>query len=663
MSPFPYTGYAGKYLRVNLTTKDISIYDLPEEWAELYLGGNGIGTKILWDEVPPEVDPLSPENKLILATGPLCGGPMPNSSRVEFIAKSPLTGIYGDSNAGGCLGPELKFAGYDLVIFEGHSSSPVYLLIKDDLVELRDASHLWGLGGYETETWLQQELHDPQVKTVVIGPAGENLVRYAAIMVSFSRHAARSGMGAVMGSKNLKAIAVRGTRGIHLHDPIGLRDYSYKLHQILRKNEFFTGVKSFGTPGLVSLMNPMGRFPTKNFQYGSFEGFKEISGETLKQEHFVRDIACFDCPIGCDKTYSYVGEDNQEVKTFSVEYETLNSLGAGVLNRDLSTVLKGNVICDDLGMDTMSAGRAISFAMELAEKGILSTAEWDGLDLSWGNAHTILELLRRIAFKEGFLGNLLAEGAARAAKILGRNADRYAMHVKGQDISAQDGRAQQSMGLAHVTSSRGADHLKAFPVIDETGYPSEGVRRYGEKYMPELIDPLATRYKAFIVKDGEDFGAIVDSSGNCKSGGTFVMSEIYWKEQAKAIHLMTGMEIDEEKLKIIGERIYNLQRSYNAIHGISKSDDVLPWRMTQVPSPSGNAKGSICHLEIMLPQYYTLRGWDSDTGTPTTETLKRLGLEAIVDKLNESFRSGSGAQVRAALGWAEPYTGPVEDEL
>ncbi len=344
-----------------------------------------------------------------------------------------------------------------------------------------------------------------------------------------------------------------------------------------------------------------------------------------------------------------------------MEYETLNALGACVYNRNLPALLKGNELCDDLGLDTISAGRAVAFAMELRERGILKTEECEGLDLSWGNYHTLLDLLKRISRREGFLGDLLAEGASRAAKWLGRDADYFAMHVKGQDIPAQDGRAQQSMGLAHVTSSRGADHLKAFPVIDETGYPSEASRRYGEQYLPELVDPLATKYKAMLVKDGEDFGAVVDSSGNCKSGGTFVMAEVYWEEQAQSLSATTGMSIDAEQLMLIGERIYNLQRCYNALHGITRVDDVLPWRFTKSPSPSGNAKGSVCRLEEMLPEYYVLRGWDPETGLPRKETLERLGLHGVADRLTKALESGLAQTRRAHLGWASPRTDPPRD--
>ncbi|MBU0512969.1 MAG: 4Fe-4S binding protein [Chloroflexi bacterium] len=660
---FHYQGYAGQYLRVDLSSGEIQKLPLPVEWAENYLGGNGIGTKILWDEVPASVEPLAPGNKLILATGPLCGSPVPNSGRVEFIGKSPLTGIYGDANAGGHLGPELKMAGYDLVIFEGRSPEPVYLYINDEQVELRPAGHLWGLGTFETETRLRNETNLPQFKTAIIGPAGENLVRYACIQVTSRRSAARSGLGAVMGSKNLKAIAVRGTRGFPISNPELTLDITLKYHRAIRENEFFPGVHKFGTAGLVSLMHFMGRFPTQNHRLGSFEDFIPISAEALHENHFVRDIACNNCPVGCDKVYTVTEGEFAGSMSTSVEYETLNSLGSRICNSNLPALLRGNELCDDLGLDTISAGSAIAFAMELVEKGILKPEDCDGLSLEWGNFHTMLELLERITYRKGYLGDLLAEGAAWAAKKLGGGAERYAMHVKGQDIPAQDGRAQQSMGLAHVTSSRGADHLKAFPVIDETGYPGEAARRYGQERLPEIVDPLAIKHKAFLVKDGEDFGAIVDSCGNCKSGGTFVMPEIYWQEQCNALNAVNGITLSAVELKHIGERIYNLQRCYNALHGIDKSDDVLPWRMTKVPSPSGNAKGSVCHISEMLADYYALRDWDPESGLPNESKLHDLGLGAACLRVREALASGEAQKQRARLGWAAPYTGEVVDSL
>ncbi len=663
MNPLPYKGYAGQYLRVDLTRGTITKLPLPIEWVENHLGGNGMGIRILWDEVPPEVDALSPENKLIVATGTLCGTSMPNTGRLEFIAKSPLTGIYGDSNAGGHFGPELKFAGYDLIIFEGKAPEPVILWIKNDEVELRPAGDLWGKGIFETENRLKIEARDPELKVAAIGPAGENLVRFASIQVTYRRSAARSGMGAVMGSKNLKAIAVRGTKPIQIARPDALTNLSINLHEKIRTNEFFPGTHRFGTSGLVALMNPMGRFPTKNFQFGSFDKFEDISAEILHEECFSRDVSCYCCPVSCDKVYEVRSGEYKGVLNSSVEYETLNSLGARVCNNNLAALLKANEICDDLGMDTISAGSTIAYAFELAEKEILPTETEDGLRLEWGNYHTMIELLIRMANRQGELGNLLADGASHAAKKLGGDAVKYAMHVKGQDISAQDGRAQQSMGLAHVTSTRGADHLKAFPVIDETGYPSEAVRRYGQQYMPELVDPLATKYKAMMVKDGEDYGAVIDSVGTCKSGGTFVLAEVYWKETAQAISFVTGMEMDENRLRMIGERTYNLQRAYNALHGINKNDDVLPWRFTKKPSTSGHAKGSVCHLEITLPEYYDLRGWDANTGLPTQMTMERLSLQSEFERMQDQIMTGKAAEIRASLQWSTPYTEDVAEEF
>jgi len=663
MGDFAYAGYAGWYLRVDLTRSSIQKLPLPVEWVEDYLGGSGMGTKILWDEVPPSTNPLDPENKLIVATGPLCGSPMPNSGRLEFIAKSPLTGIYGDSNAGGHFGPELKFAGCDLIVFEGRSPTPVYLLVMHNRVELCPAAPIWGRGVFETERWLKETHRDPDLKVAAIGPAGENLVRFACIQVTHRRSAARSGMGAVMGSKNLKAIAVRGRQGLRMHDPARIQALAYQFQEALRKNVYYPGIRRFGTAGLVALMQPMGRFPTQNFRFGSYEHIRDITGESLRAQHLVRDTACFNCPIGCDKVYAVAQGEFAGALSSSVEYETLNALGARICNHNLAALLKANELCDDLGLDTISAGSAIAFAMELHEKGILKEAECGGLDLGWGNAHSMLALLERIACRQGFLGDLLAEGAARAAHWLGRGSERFAMHVKGQDIPAQDGRAQQSMGLAHATSSRGADHLKAFPVLDETGMPSEAVRRYGEEYLPALVNPLAVQHKAMLVQDGEDYGAVVDSCGNCKSGGTFVMAEIYWREQAEAVAAITGIPMDVPRLKAIGERIVNLQRCYNALHGITRRDDTLPWRFTHVPSSSGNARGSVCRLEEMLVEYYARRGWDGTSGLPLPETLQRLGIGYASARLTAAIESHAVEAQYEQLGWAPPYTGPVVDPI
>jgi aldehyde:ferredoxin oxidoreductase len=545
---------------------------------------------------------------------------------MAFIGKSPLTGIYGDSSAGGSFGPEIKFAGWDFILFSGRSPGPVYLYVEDDRVELRDARHLWGKTTSQTEEALWQALDDKSIKTATIGPAGENLVRFAGIQVTSQRSAARCGLGAVMGSKNLKAIAVRGHHKVSLADPDRFQALIRDFHRRLRENPVYPAVHAHGTPGIASLMNALGRFPTKNFQMGSFDQIEQIAAEALEARALVRHMACHSCSVACDKLYTVPDGPYADTTLHSVEYETLNSFGAGIMNADLDSILYANRLCDDLGLDTISAGRVISFAMELWENEILTGHDTGGLRLEWGDIQTTLQLVRMIAEREGF-GDLLAEGARRAAQVIGRGAEAYAMHVKGMEIPAQDGRAQRSMGLAHVTSTRGADHLKAFPTIDETGYPEEARRRYGEQYLPELADPLATKHKPMLVKDGEDFGAIVDSVGLCKSGGTFVLAEFYWPDIAAAVEAATGIEMPAERLKQIGERIYNLQRCYDAWHGISRKDDVLPRRFSEEPSPSGNARGQVIQVEPMLEEYYALRGWEPSTGWPSQTKLHELGLE------------------------------------
>ena len=629
---FPYRSYTGKWLYVDLTTGLIEPRECDTALAEQYLGGNGFGTRLLWEQIGPEVDPLSPENLLVLATGPLCGTLVPNSGRMEVIAKSPLTGIYGDANVGGFFGPELKFAGWDAIVISGQAPHPVYLAIADGQPRLRDARDLWGLPTSQTEEVIRRTWGDSQVKTATIGPAGEHLVRFAGIQLTPQRSAARCGLGAVMGSKRLKAVAVRGHGLVQVADPDRFHQLATDFHRRIRANPMFASVSAHGTPGIIALMDPLGRFPTKNFQMGSFPDVDRIDAAALEERAFVRHLSCFGCPIGCNKLYCLTDAPHAGLALSSVEYETLNALGSCVWNSDLESILAANRLCDELGMDTISAGRSISFAMELWEEGILDLDDTDGLPLRWGDTSLVLRLLEMIATRQGF-GDLLAEGVRHASQAIGRGAERYAMHVKGMEIPAQDGRAQKSMGLAHATSSRGADHLKAFPTIDETGYSEEGRRRYGESYLPEIVDPLATKHKPMLVVDGENLGAVVDSVGVCKSGGTFVLAELYWPDLAPAIEAATGMEMSVERLKRIGERICNLQRCYNVWHGIGRADDCLPRRFAEEPSPSGNARGQVLDLEPMLDEYYSLRGWDPTTGWPTAEKLRELGLEEAANRL------------------------------
>ncbi len=628
MTRAPAGGYMGKWLEVDLSSGRLHEHTLDETFARDWLGGNGFGVRWLWNHVGADIDPLSSDAWLILATGPLVGTAWPCSGRTEAIAKSPLTGIYGDSNAGGFFGPELKRAGYDAIAVHGAATSPTLLCIDHDGPRLEPADTLWGHDTLETEQMIRSRFDDPHMKVASVGPAGENLVRFASIQATPNRSFGRCGLGAVLGAKKLKAICVRGTRRIPLAHPGRFADVARSMHSRIRSNPLYPTVSRYGTASLVMLANEIGRFPTRNFQNGEFERATEISAEVLRERYWVRDEGCHACPIRCDKVYRIRSGPRAGLEVSSLEYETLNAFGSNVGCADVEAILEANALCDRLGMDTISAGRAISFAMELHQRGKLPRSMARGIDLSWGNDVAILELVRMIASRKGF-GDLLADGVRQAAAALGDGCAEYAMHVKGLEIPAQDGRAQQSMGLAHITSNRGADHLKAFPTIDETGLPDEVARRYGPRYLPEMADPHATRYKPFLVKDGEDFGAVVDSVGVCKSGGTFVMAEIYWADLAEGVRLSTGWDIDEAELRAIGERITNQMRTYNALHGVSRRDDRLPRRFTQEPSPARGANGEIAHAEEMLDEYYDLRGWDTIDGWPVPETLHRLRLDDV----------------------------------
>jgi len=622
MSGIP--GYAGVILRVDLSTKKLVKKKLDRELAYNFLGGSGFGTKILWDEVGPAVEPFSGDNRLIFAVGPFTATIYPTAGRFEVIGKSPLTGIYGDANSGGHFAPKLKQAGFDAIVVQGRSERPVYLWLHDGDAELRDAKSVWSRGTEETEVMLREELGDDGVQSACIGPAGENLVRYAAVM-THGCAAARSGLGALMGFMRLKAIAAQGNSKVNAAEPADFVKDALTAQKEILDNEYTPNLSKYGTPQLCAPMSIVGRFPTKNHQQGHFEFVDDISAEVLVQNHFVRRIACASCPIGCHhivkvREGKYAGSTN-----IVLEYESINALGSRVWNRDLPSIIEGDRLCDKYGLDTISTGASIAFAMELFEKGILTRNDTD-LDLTWGNSETVIELIHRIAHRKE-LGNILAEGVKRASSKIGKGSEYYAMHIKGQEIPAQDGRSQQSMGLAQVTSSRGADHLKGFPTIDEMGFPTEAVKRYGEQYLPEIVNGIETKYKAMVVKDGEEFGCIIDSIGICKFG-TFFPPALYWDRIATGLSLITGFDIDVQKLKMIGERIVNLQRMFNVREGITRKDDTQPKRLLEEKSPSpGRALGHVVYLKPMLDEYYQLRQWDVETGIPREEKLRELGLD------------------------------------
>jgi aldehyde:ferredoxin oxidoreductase len=613
----------GRILHIDLNKGEILEKPIPELLVNEYLLGAGYLSKILFDSIKPGIDPLSPENVLGIATGLLTGSMFPQASRHVVAALSPLTDVWGESHAAGFWGPELKLAGYDAIIFMGASADPVYLNIRDSNVELLSAIELWGKNVFETDDILRNR-HGKRCRTLSIGQAGENLVRFAAIMNDRDRASARSGLGAVMGSKKLKAICVRGTGKIEVADQENYLKHMDEFYKRMLANPFTEGRAKYGTTNLVELMQHIGRLPSYNMRQGVFDNYEKISGERISNEFLVKPRADWSCLQRCGR-YTAVRDGPYQYIGGSPEFESQSSLGSRCGNDNLESVLYSHHLANMYGMDTISLGATISWAMEAWDEGLLTNDDTGGIDLSWGNHESIVRLVKMIAFREGF-GDILAEGSARAAKQIGRGTEKFVMAVKKQEMAGQEPRAQKSMGLAAVTAARGADHLYAFPVLDEVGFDEEIKKRFGEEFLPEIAERLNPKYKGFMVKECEDFMVVVESVGLCKYG-TQIPPEFYYEDVALALKIHNGLDFSVKDLKLIGERIVNLNRLFNARCGITRKDDVLPKRLTEEPAPVGPSKGETVELRLMLDDYYTFRGWDLETGLPLRETLKRLGLE------------------------------------
>ena len=629
---FPYMGYAGKILRVDLTAKKIWVQPLRKDLARKYIGGTGIASRILWEEVKADVDPLGPENRLIVITGPVTGTIWHTAGRAAFVAKSPLTGIWGESHFGGFFGPELKFSGYDAIIITGRSDKPVYLCIYDGIPEIRSAEHLWGKNTYETADIIREELDDKEVKVAAIGQAGENLVRYAAVINDYGNAAGRTGMGAVMGSKKLKAIAVRGFGSVKVADMDGFMKLYDELHERMLSHPFTPDRVKYGTTSLVELMNAIGRLPTYNMQQGVFEYYEEISGERLRELYFVKPHADMACLQRCGRIVRTGGR--YEMFGKGPEYEALDSFGARCGVRNLEAVIYANHLANLYGMDAISAGASISWAMECYEKGIITKEDTGGLDLSWGNYEAVIQLIHDIAFRRGF-GNILAEGSYRASKIIGRGSEKYAMHVKGLEISGQDGRTHRSAGLTHATAARGADHMRSLVTVDQLGYRDVAAKRFGEDKVERVCNGYSEDFKALAVKMHEDAYAIRDSLIVCWYSVGW--PPVFWMEDfANVLVAVTGEEEfgDVRELFRIGERINNMKRAFNVRHGITRKDDVLPDRFTKEPMPDGPGKGQVVNLDRMLDEYYELRGWDRN-GIPRKDKLLELDLADVEEEISK----------------------------
>jgi len=606
-------GWCGKVLRVNLSKGTVASEALDPRVARDYIGARGFGIYYLTREVNPTCDPLGPENKIIMAAGPLTGTAAPTGARYVVTTKSPLTGAITCSNSGGNFPAELKKSGHDAIILEGASPRPVYLWIGHGAAELRPAEHLWGRSVPETDELLRRET-DPKAKTAVIGPAGERKVLFAAIMNDRDRAAGRAGVGAVMGSKNLKAVAVRGDGEVSLADPEAFKAANTRYRDAFKAKtkDNPPALRTHGTAITSVGTQAHGVFPTRNFQQGTFEGWEAIGGEELTRKYLVRPKPCFSCPIACGRV-TRVPDGPFQGEGEGPEYETVYALGSNCGVDDLAALTKANYLCNELGLDTISMGCAIACAMELFEKGALTEAD-SAMPLRWGDGPALVALTRMTALREGF-GDVLAEGSLRLAARYGR--PELAMTSKGLDFAGYDPRGVQGLGLNYATSPIGGSHMRG----DTAYFELLGV--------PIAVDPLTWEDKPPVVVKWQDLFAVIDAAGLC-----VFFSVRYLVEQnlmvkpvgiTELLNGATGAGFTPEEVERVGERIFNAERLFLVAAGFGRAQDTLPPRITREPMPSGPAKGMVCHLEEMLVPYYRLRGWTPE-GVPTEQKLRELGL-------------------------------------
>ncbi|MBF4692918.1 aldehyde ferredoxin oxidoreductase family protein [Fusibacter ferrireducens] len=594
-------GYQGQVLRVNLTKGVCTVEALDEAMAKKFVGGRGLGTKMFANEVSPTVDALSEENKLFIVTGPLTGTPTPTGGRYMVITKSPLTGTIASSNSGGYWGPELKFAGYDIIVLEGKSNKPVYIMIEDDKVEIRDAAHIWGKVVSETTEILKKEIPEKS-RVMTIGPAGEKLSKMAAIMNDKDRAAGRSGVGAVMGSKNLKAITVRGTKKVEVADAEALKQVVKDCNAKIRENGVTgQGLPTYGTAVLVNIINENGVFPVNNFQSSHFDRAEELSGETLTEQYLVRKDPCYRCPIACGR---YCKVD--DIEGGGPEYETIWAFGGDCGVSDMGAVIKANYWCNELGIDTITAGSTIAAAMELYEKGYIKDSELDGVSLKFGDNDAVVEWTKRMGLREGF-GNKMADGSYRLAESYG--VPEFSMTVKKQELPAYDPRGIQGQGLQYATSNRGGCHVRGYMISPEI------------LGLPEKLDRFTLEGKAGWVKIFQDLTAFIDASGLC----LFTSFAMGAGDYASMINNVIGTDWSAEDVLLAGERIWNIERLFNLAAGIDASQDTLPKRLLEDPIEAGPSEGNVTRLSELLPEYYELRGWGAD-GIPTQARKDILGL-------------------------------------
>lgn len=599
-------GYTGKILRINLTDKTIKTEALNLELAKKYLGGRGLAGKMYTDEVAADVDPFSPDNKLFIATGALTGTNAPTSGRFMVVTKSPLNSTLASSNSGGYWGPQLKFAGYDMIILEGSAATPVYISIQDDQVEIKEAEHLWGKDVYEASALLKQEFGDEKAKVLTIGPAGEKLSYMAAVMNDLYRAAGRNGVGAVMGSKKVKAIIVRGTGKVENADSEGMKTVVSGVLKTLKENGVTgQGLPAYGSAILVNIINENGVYPVNNFQESYDPDADKISGETMAEKHLIKKDPCYRCPIACGR-YCKWDEAEGEGQGAGPEYETVWVFGSDCGIHDYDAIHQANNLCNKYGLDTISVGGTIAAGMELFQRGLIKPEELDGTPLEFGNVAGMVEWVRKIALAEG-LGAKMALGSYRFAESYG--APELSMSVKKQELPAYDPRGVQGQGLAYATNNRGGCHVRAYMISPEI------------LGLPEKLDRFAIEGKAGWAKIFQDLTGVIDSIGLC----LFSSFALGLSEYTQLVNAVTGFGYSEEELLKCGERVWNNERLHNLRVGYTKADDTLPKRLLEDPVIDGPSKGQVHRLEEILPEYYSVRGWSSE-GIPTPEHLSALDM-------------------------------------
>lgn len=597
-------------LRINLDEQKIrhEVHEVIDHtMIYKFIGGRGLGAKILFDELKPATAPLSADNKLLFLAGPLIATGAPWCVKYTVLTKSPLTDTILMTLAGGFFGAGLRSTDYDGLIIEGKSEAPVYLYIDGGRLEFRKASHLWGMTTDDCQEAIRKELNSTKVEIACIGPAGERAVPFACIISGW--HAAgRGGAGAVMGSKNLKAIAVAGTRKVTVANPEKFRELVTNIRRRVREVDRLKVFGKYGTPGNLEIVNERGIFPTRNFRGGMFEGIGDVNHRE-QQKRVVKKVSCHGCPVACGNL-TRAGEGPYEgITTEGPEYETFWAFGAQCGNRSIDAIIAADRLCDQLGLDTISTGSTIAFAMECVEKGLLKEPDLDGLNLIFGNHAAMVEMIRRIGYRQG-LGDLLANGTRAAAERIGGEAFRFAMQVKGLELAAYDPRGAKGMGVGYATSPRGGCHERGHVTRETFG-------------APPVIDRLSTIGKGTVVKEAQDETAVLDALGMCvfpPHQGGMDMAEI-----AELASYAIGKTFDPEELMMTGARICNLERLFNIREGFTREDDTLPRRLLEEPMPDGSAKGHLVELETLLDDYYRVRGWDGE-GIPTKEMLDRLGL-------------------------------------